>query len=905
MTPEQLFLASPFLAREAKRHPDLGSIRDNAAARTALKSEIQQLKDISPKLDPHQVGAKLRTAKSRTAFLLALGDRCYNWPHEWITEALSDIADLALAIALESLWEEAKHRNMVALDSDTKTSGLFILAMGKLGGRDLNYSSDIDVIYFYDPQTLPYTGPKSPRDFAERLARNLTELLDQRTAQGYVFRVDLRLRPDPSSTALMVPVNAAIEYYHMAAQNWERAAFIKARPAAGDREAAERFLSELAPWIWRRTVDFAALEDLADMKAKATAHAQQKQDQIEGFDIKLGVGGIREIEVFVQINQLLFGGRDSRIRGRSTLDVLDLLAAADRIDAKISTQLKAAYYFLRRLEHAVQMREDMQTHELPTTPDALEATASLMDCSISVLLDTLKRHRDAVSTAYGNLLPDDEPLSRVMPKWLNQSPGAQAIVEGWRDRPYQALRSDRAQRLISQCLPLLLEGIGKTASPDRALTRLDQFLAKLPSGVQLFSMLHNNPRLNDLLISILGAAPILADALAKRPTLWAPIVEAGFFDHLGDLQTMRADMTAFLGRAKDLQDILDLSRQYVHEQRFRLGVQYLEDVADLEEIELNLSNLAQLAFEAVAGAIEKSFIEKFGEFADGQLIVLALGRLGERSMTFTSDIDLIFLYDAPSPGTLSAKGMPASQYFSRLSQQILTAVTSQSPYGILYDVDTRLRPHGNQGPLVAHMATFNSYYQQDAWAWEYLALSKNRIIYPTETPDPALEASRHKALAGHKRLEDFASDVTAMRQKLLIESPAKSLWDLKRCPGGLMDIDFIIQYMWLTQAHESLPRPHMGVQAFVAQAKVAGLLSQDDAAHLRSAHKDLSKIFALYRLCMGQSPKAMADLPRAVTSRLCAAVQASDLAELESRVRTHTKLIQKIFNTVIGPCYEV
>ena len=544
-------------------------------------------------------------------------------------------------------------------------SGFIVLGMGKYGAAELNYSSDIDLIVFYDLDQLKLRDGLEPQPFFVRLTKDLVKILQERTADGYVFRVDLRLRPDPGATQVALSTDSAFHYYESFGQNWERAAMIKARAVAGDEPAGRAFLTELAPFVWRKYLDFAAIADIHAMKRQIHVHKGFGVIGVAGHNIKLGRGGIREIEFFAQTQQLIAGGRQLDLRIPRTLSALGQLVRRGWIKQEVETELTAAYVFLRTIEHRLQMVADEQTHQLPESDAELEAFSrfagfsdkAAFSAALLAVLETVQRH-------YGVLFEDSPELTRgghnmmfageaddpATVEALGKLGFAQpsqviATVRGWHHGRYPAVRSAQARERLTEVQPLLIEALAETASPDTAFTGFDRFLSELPSGVQLFSLLRANPKLLRLVADIMGTAPRLARILSRRRRVLDAVLDPRV---LGDMpsQTAIAAMIADeMAGANDFQDALDRARVIGNEQAFLIGVRVLTGMISAPLAGSAYAQLAEELIGAVQRAVEADFAIAHGKVPEGAAAVLAMGKLGGREMTASSDLDLIVVYD--------------------------------------------------------------------------------------------------------------------------------------------------------------------------------------------------------------------------------------------------------------------
>jgi [glutamine synthetase] adenylyltransferase / [glutamine synthetase]-adenylyl-L-tyrosine phosphorylase len=770
---------------------------------------------------------RLRSAKRQVALVAAVAALVGAWSLEQQTDALSRFAEGALGAALRHLLRQAANRGSIGLqsmDEPERDSGLIVLGMGKLGGYELNYSSDIDLILLYDPTRARISTRDGIQSFFVRMARDLVRILDERTGDGYVFRTDLRLRPDPASTPLTLSVPAALAYYESVGQNWERAALIKARTVAGDRVAGQHFLRELEPFIWRKNLDFAAIQDIHSIKRQINAHRGGGRIAVEGHDIKTGRGGIREIEFFAQTQQLIWGGRMRELRASPTCEALRRLAAAGRIDPSTAAELIDDYRFLRRLEHRLQMVEDAQTHVLPSDRAGIARIGVFLgypqtDAFVADLLGHLtsvERHyaelfEQAPSlSGPGNLVftgVEDDPetlrtLSRLgfaKPAWVA------GLVRSWHHGRLRATRSQRVREILTELVPELLRIFGATPHPDTALLRFDQFLSRLPAGVQLFSLFQANPGLLELVAEIMAGAPRLAEQLAQHPALLDAVLAEGFFAPPPERSALAADLDQVLAGARDYEDTLDALRRWAGERRFQVGVQLLRRALDGSQAGAALADIAETALAALLPAVEAEFARRHGRVPGGMLGVIGMGRLGSREMTLASDLDLILIYDVP-PGNEMSDGphpLPIAGYYARLSQRLIGAITAPTAEGRLYEVDMRLRPSGASGPIASSLAGFARYQHESAWTWEHMALTRARPV----AGDPALRVRIAEAigsvLASKRDAIRLLVDVADMRRRIANENPRPSPWDLKNRRGGLIDLEFIVQCLVLREAASS------------------------------------------------------------------------------------------------------
>lgn len=815
---------------------------------------------------------RLRTARRDVALITALADLAGLWRLEQVTAALSDFADLAIDAAIAAALAERGAPKL----------GLVALALGKLGSRELNYSSDADLIFLHDPDAIPCRGSEDPGEAAVRIARRAVAILNDLTPDGTVARIDLRLRPAAEITPMSISVAAAEHYYQSEALTWERVAFIRARAVGGDLALGRAFLDEIRPFVWRRSLDYTAVRDIQSVSLRIRDHFDGGQAIGPGFDLKRGRGGIREVEFFAQINQLIWGGRDPALRCPATLDGLAALAAAGHVPAAEATTLAAAYRALRTLEHRLQMRRDEQTHAIPRLAADRHAVARL--CGLrdgAALVGSLARITQPVATAYDGLIraatPEATPVPADPRAWLKANhPGllkiAPPLIANWRQGKYRALKSESARDDFEILLPALIAVLAAAADPREAATRLDHLLSSLPAGAQFMALLRANPRLVSLLGNLIGITPVLAQALARDPALFDVMLAPDAFAPLADAPVLAAEL-ASLCRGGSVEEQLDRVRRWTAERRFQLGAQLVEGHGDALAVGRSLADLADAAIAVLLPLVAGDFARSHGQVPGGDLIVLALGRHGGRAMTHASDLDLVFLFSG-SHETVSdgAKPLPASLYFNRLAARLVTALSVPTAAGALYEVDTRLRPWGAKGNLALSLASFSRYQREEAESWEHMALTRARVV-----AGPAAEAAAAIAgVLGQKR-DDAAlrAAVVAMRADMAAAKKPQGRFDVKLASGGLVDLEFIVHFRQLASGrglHPELP------------AALAGLIADGQLpAELLAAHDLLARTLIWLRLLFAGA-RVPETLPEPVAAILSRALGAANFAALTEQL---------------------
>ncbi|SEW05361.1 glutamate-ammonia-ligase adenylyltransferase [Cognatiyoonia koreensis] len=804
---------------------------DPAAALVAVNDAVRS----STTTDMHTV---MRQAKRRTALLTALADLGGVWPLETVTQALTDFANTCVDHGIRTLVaaEIARGKLPGMGDEDAATSGgMCALAMGKMGAGELNYSSDIDLICLFDETRFDPDDYFDARAVFIRVTRRLTAILSD-TKGGYVFRTDLRLRPDASVTPVCLSMETAERYYESVGRTWERAAYIKAAPSGGDVEAALRFLKTLDPFVWRKHLDFAAIQDAHDMRLRIRDHKGLGGAlSLEGHDMKLGRGGIREIEFFTQTRQLIAGGRDPSLRVRGTGEGLTRLAAAGWISADAAATLYTHYKAHREIEHRLQMVNDAQTHTLPTDAEGFQRLACFTGQDINALRSELEARLEEVHALTEGFFTTDDPADDA-PAWGND------ITARW--RTYPALRSDRGSAIFKRIGPDILSRLQKAAKPEEALVQFDAFLAGLPAGVQLFSLFEANPQLSQLIVDICATAPALAQYLSRNAGVFDAVIGGSFFGDWPGQDALKAELTANLDAAADYEAQLNAARRWMKEWHFRIGVHHLRGLIDADTAATQYADLAEAAIAALWPPVCAEFARKFGGLPGQGAVVLGMGSLGAARLNAESDLDLIVIYDADGvEASDGRRSLPTRTYYARLTQALVTALSAPMAEGRLYEVDMRLRPSGRQGPVATALQAFRDYQSNDAWTWEHLALTRARAVAGAAPLGQAVEDFRRTLLPAKGQGESVLQDVADMRARLAAAKPAQSVWDMKSGPGHLQDIELLAQTAALIAGS-----PATDTASQIAAGVAAGWLDAADAQALTAAARLLWQVQAAGRL---------------------------------------------------------
>ena len=871
--------------------------------------------------------SRLRALKAELHLLTALADLGGVWRLDQVTGALSTFADAVVqsALAFAAAGEVAAGRLLASEGEHGPAPGLFVLALGKHGAGELNYSSDIDISVFYDPARLPVAGAAEPQRTAQRLTQAMAKALGEVTGEGYVFRVDLRLRPDPSSTPVAIPAEQALAYYESVGQNWERAAMIKARVCAGDAAGAA-FLAELQPFIWRRALDYAAIADIHSIKRQIHVHKGFDDPEgplaTPGADLKLGAGGIREIEFYAQTQQLILGGRDPALRATRTVDALAALAEAGHIDPAARHDLTCAYEHLRAWEHRVQMLRDEQTHRLPLDDADRRRVSALAGFEDLAAFDrAVCETRTVVNRRYGELFAADETLSSTAgslvftgvdddPETLatlarlgfTQPAQVSAAIRSWHHGRIAATRTERGRELFTRLAPRLLDACAATGAADFAFTRFADFFSSLRSGVQVQSLFLARPALFQLLIRVLALSPRLAAILARRPAALDALLDARFFTPLdpAEIAAAVADETAAARRAQGggFEEAMNAVRRAQAEQAFRIGVQLIDGSTDAPTAGRAFAALAQACVQVLAPAACAE-VERVGGAFAGEVAVVALGAFGGAEMTARSDLDVMTVYRAASGAVSAGKGWAAETVYGRFTQRLVAALSSPTAEGMLYEVDLQLRPSGTAGPVAVSLAGLESYYAGEAQSWELLALTRARVVWSSSEPLAAdLAGAVETALRRPRDAARLAADVGEMRALMAKERPPSGFWDLKLRPGGLVDVEFAAQHLQLVHAAAGGPlRPNTG-DALVALQE-AGLLAPAASRDLQDGWRLARRLAQVLRLALDGDADPSAE-PVGLRSLLARAAGVERFEDVRPRLEAARRRARGAFEAVLG-----
>ncbi len=695
---------------------------------------------------------------------------------------------------------------------------------------------------------------------------------------------------------------------------------IKARPCAGDPRAGEALIAEIAPFVWRKHLDFAALTDVHDMKRQMQTFRGQSEIAVEGHNVKIGRGGIREIEFFVQTQQLIAGGRHPELRVRPTLEALNVLATSNWITFEARDELTTAYEFLRRVEHRLQMVADEQTHTLPDHVEAVEGFAGFFGYeSRAAFAKDLLGHLNVVQGHYGKLFEGDPTGTAKLPA-VDYSAGADdprllehlvtlgfkqpimvaQTVQQWVVGDYRVFRMESTRNAFVEFVPVLIVGLALAEEPDSAVTAFDRFLQALQRGGRLISLLSQNRDFVALVALILGAAPRLGDMLARQPQIMDGLIDPRFFGAMPDQRELSGRLAATLAEANSYEEFLDRLRLFGQESLFLIGTRILSGTVSAQQASVAFADVAEGIVHTVHGLVTDRFAAQHGRIKGQETAIVAMGRLGSREMTASSDLDLILLYDfdPEHPDSDGARSLHGAHYFARFTQRLISAFTTRTNYGVLYEVDMRLRPSGRAGPVASHLKSFAEYQDREAWTWEHMALTRARVISSSPDIRRKIEKIIRDVLTRPRDAVSVASDVAEMRRAVALEKGEDDIWDLKYAAGGMVDIDFIAQYLQLVHAASKPDILDVSTLHVLDNAARLGVLPQSAAEVLRSATRLYHDLTQILRLCVSEKfkPETSGEDLLRVMAR---AGDAPDFSSLEARVKETQSEVRRVFRDLV------
>jgi glutamate-ammonia-ligase adenylyltransferase len=836
-----------------------------------------------------EVYPHLRRFKYAEVLRIAARDLNGLAPLEEVTAELASLASATLQIAYEAAYREMvqEHGTPLAQTPDGPVEAQFtIIGMGKLGGRELNFSSDIDLIYFYSSDKGESTGVADGRgalkgklslhSFFVKLAEMVSRAISQVTGDGFVFRVDMGLRPDGKAGDLATSTRSAEVYYEAWGQSWERAAMMKARPVAGSIELGEQLLAALDPFIYRRYLDYNLIEDMMSMKMRIDASLARSQ---EGeVNIKLGRGGIREIEFFIQALQLVYAGKNPRLRERNSLAALQTLRMSRIIREADCIALSEAYRFLRTVEHRIQVVQERQTHALPRKEDEMRALARrcgyLRRDGMQRFTEALEAHRKTVSAIYGDLfLSRDQRLkAEVSPEVYfffdrNADPDlikdmlaerrfehVEAAYQNLlvlRDGPAKLNLTDRAMRTLEKIAPLFLQEVFAAPDPDLALTNLERFLSSTRTRSSFYALLAENRDILKLLTSMFGVSEFLSKIFIGHPELLDSMTTRGYAYLQKGRTIMALELDTLLTQADGFEEQLDAMRRYRHEEFLRIGMNDVHGKMGQVEVALQLTDLAEVCLSAACrmAAAELSrfgrprVAEPDGSAHEPAFAVVGMGKLGGFELNYHSDLDIIYIYDGQGM-TDGEKSITNREYFAKLGQKIILILTTQTREGYVYKIDTRLRPSGNAGPLVTSLEAFQSYHATEAQIWERQALTKARVSLGEPRLKEAIEQVIERTVYGSAADELVRSEIHRLRMRMENELAKETTgsYNIKTGRGGMVDVEFIVQFLQLKHGVEHREIRNCNTLLALDAMRRRDLLSEEDYQALAEGYRFLRRL---------------------------------------------------------------
>ncbi|MBF0399520.1 MAG: bifunctional [glutamate--ammonia ligase]-adenylyl-L-tyrosine phosphorylase/[glutamate--ammonia-ligase] adenylyltransferase [Magnetococcales bacterium] len=889
---------SPYLAKVLHRWPECLQATDAPPLDIAAENS-QLLRKLSTVSSWNEAARLIRSHKHRCFFHIGSHDLSGESSLTTVVQAISALADGCLEAGyqwLDRTLAARYGRPMVQTETGQSEPARFvILGMGKLGARELNFSSDVDLIYLFDAAVGEVEGccTLSIKEYYNRLGRDFIRLLGESTAEGQAFRVDLRLRPEGESGDLAISCRSAELYYESWGQTWERAAMIKARPVAGNLAQGEKFLAWLRPFIYRRYLDFPALEAIREMKRKI----DQKMARAEDYhrNVKLGYGGIREIEFFVQSQQLIYGGKNGSVRHRETLVTLEALCAAGLLAEETSRFLAQAYQFLRTLEHRLQLKHDQQMHSVPEDPEAFERLSKRMGMREGTELQArLTATTQGVHAIYEALFfeaekqwqsscqPEIEALLACEPgephalallqKAGFNDPEQSVVLMGiLRDGPRRDM-TEVTRRWYRRIAAPLLQEILQAPDQDMAIRHAETFLTSLGHRVSYLALLLENPPVLSLLVRLFGTSVLLSQFFMKHPELMDRLVDRDFCQHYRNRGALATDLADRLADVAEQEERFNLIREFKNSETLRMGIRDLSKTAESPEVMAGLSALADVILARVLEDAQQELQKRYGD-PQAPFLILAMGKLGGRELNYASDLDLIFLHGEPAESREEEKNkISHTLYFTRLGQRIITGITTLTRAGKLYELDMRLRPSGNSGTLVTSVTAFLNYQRTEAWTWEHQALTRARVVVGDPVLSSQLQQEIRAIIQQPRDLEKLRTEVREMRQRMFEDKKPGEGWiDIKQSRGGIVDIEFLTQLLILacSARHPDIVQNNTARGLYACQQ--AGLLSMADYTLLEEAYGFYRLLENRLRLLHGRSENRIGPSPvvREQLRRLC------------------------------------
>ena len=863
----------------------------------------------------------LREQKQKASLLIAITEITKLWDIDTTTKKLSLFADHCTFKACEFMLKDAHEKQIIKLKDPEKPmtgSGLVVIALGKLGSNELNYSSDIDLAIYYEDDKLEYLGRKSLAQFYIEFAQGLTKILSERTRDGYVFRVDMRLRPDPGSNPLAVGLKKAEKYYFTVGQNWERAAFIKNRFICGDKRSGATFNEFMKRNVWRKSLDFETIEDIHSIKRQINTKQGMHPNDLYGYNVKLGSGGIREIEFYAQTQQLIWGGRKILLRERKTSDALYALVEEGEVKKEVADELIDALVFYRMVEHRLQMVNDEQTHTLPTEKEEMQNIAvfcgfkdsekflKLLLEKISIvrkhyikLFETSPSLASDLPEASGSLIftgtenhPDTiDTLSKMGFEEPNR---VSDIVRGWHHGRIPVTTKKRARAELTKLMPFLFTAFAKSSKPDESFIRFDEFLSKLPESSQIFSLLYMNPNILSLLAEIFGGYPEIAQSLSRNPSLIEYIVVSEFYNTLPDIERLEKNLERELMDAKaDLDTSMEIIKAWAEDRKFRIGIQLVRDKIPAEQVFHGLSNIAETVLRATMKLLDKDMGKELSKIDGGKFAVLAYGKLGSHELTFNSDLDLVFVYDfKKESGNISA-----STLYIKYAGRLISLLSTVTEKGKLYEVDARLRPLGEKGPLAINIKSFDEYYnpgkEGSAWVYEYIALTRARAIALDETFEKKVQKMIKSKFAFKWNDKTLHKEASFVYEKFRASKKQKNELDIKNAEGGLFELEFMVRFLQLEYLSKFPKLYDVSTSKTIEQLHKNKVLNAAEFQKIKAAYSLYKEVQNILRITSETS------VTNYTENLLCKTLGLKNSKELYKKLESTKKDIKNLFGKFV------
>ena len=799
---------SPFLKQLVSRHPDwLEDLQtsgrlENPIAPSAL--------DLDTRIGLNGLDPALRQFRNREMMRLIWRDLNELAPVDEILEDLSLLADICLQAAVTYHTKVLEQKHGIPGNEDGEAQKLIVLGLGKLGGNELNLSSDIDIIFCY-PDRGVCDGRRglSNEQFFTRLARNVIRSLSNITADGFCFRVDTRLRPFGDSGPLVCSFSALEQYYQREGRDWERYALIKARPVAGDLVSGQQILGILKPFVYRRYIDFGAIEALQNMHENVREDALRKD---RTNDIKRGPGGIREIEFLVQTFQLLRGGRERSLQTPSIFTAANSLRQLQLLPEGTIDELLAAYRFLRKTENRIQALHDQQTHQVPAGEDGLRVAHAMGFENMADFQLALDKTREGVTSLFEQSLP--QPTGSVDDKnpWQSYWQKARNNIQnetgdlahskplvGFIKRLSRLSLSQRASRRLDQFMPVLLEQIDAMSVDDVVVNRVLDLISAICRRSAYLSLLVQNPVATRRMLELFSTSEQVARVVTRYPALLDELIDPSLGAHPPDKQDIEAGKKRILKMNHDTETTLQELNYFKLVVSLRIEVAVLQSTMSALDARLALSHLAQSLIKAILFLSQLEMQLRHGHLPGPELAVIAYGSLGACALGFDSDLDLIFLYQPMTERSNGARPVTAERYHTGVARRMLSLMAATTPSGRLYSIDARLRPNGRAGLLVSSVDAFSRYQLEEAWTWELQALTRARPVAGDSVTAGLFAETRNRVLTTSRDKDKIKQEIPAMRERIHAEHGHGD--SFKHGPGGLLDIEFSVQLGILLNAH--------------------------------------------------------------------------------------------------------